>query len=76
MKEVARRIRVPETTYREWEYGRTIRGEPYVRIAETLGVSVHELLTGKRSGHREILRNLDGAEARLRRLRIQLQSFF
>ncbi|MBK8202439.1 MAG: helix-turn-helix transcriptional regulator [Bdellovibrionales bacterium] len=44
MREAARRIGVPESTYREWEYGRKIRGEPYLQIAKTFGVSIEELL--------------------------------
>lgn len=44
MRDLARLIDVPETTYREWEYGRAIRGEPYVKIARALGVSLEDLL--------------------------------
>lgn len=44
MRELARLINVPETTYREWEYGRAIRGEPYVKLARALGVSLEDLL--------------------------------
>lgn len=46
-KEVARRIGKPETTYREWEYGRAIQGEkPYVALSKVYGISVYELLGG------------------------------
>jgi len=44
MRDLARLINVPETTYREWEYGRAIRGEPYVKLARALGVSLEDLL--------------------------------
>ena len=40
MREAAHRTGVPETTYREWEYGRQIRGEPYRKIAEAFNISV------------------------------------
>ena len=43
MREAARRIGVPESTYREWEYGRKIRGEPYVKIAKAFGITLSEL---------------------------------
>jgi transcriptional regulator with XRE-family HTH domain len=43
---MARAIGVPASTYREWEYGRAIRGEPYVKMAEVLKVSLYELITG------------------------------
>ena len=49
IRETARLIDVPETTYREWEYGRSIRGEPYLKIAKAFGVSLNELLGDSRS---------------------------
>jgi transcriptional regulator with XRE-family HTH domain len=44
--DVAKAINVPPSTYREWEYGRTIRGEPYLKLANVLDVSLYELMTG------------------------------
>ena len=46
IEEVSKKIGVPASTYREWESGRAIQGEPYLKIAEVFGVSVHELLSG------------------------------
>lgn len=47
-KEVAKALKVPLSTYKEWEYGRRIQGEHvYVALAETLGVSIKGLLTGR-----------------------------
>ena len=43
VKEVARHVGVAESTYRDWEYGRMIKGEPYLKIAEVLGVSLSSL---------------------------------
>ena len=44
MREAARLIDVPETTYREWEYGRLIRGhEAYLKIAKGFNISLDEL---------------------------------
>ena len=45
-KEVAQAAGVAVSTYREWEYGRAIQGEPYVALSRVLGVSLLELLTG------------------------------
>jgi len=42
-REVARRIGVPESTYREWEYGNAIQGEPYPKISKAFGVTLDEL---------------------------------
>lgn len=51
MRQAAQLVGVPESTYREWEYGRKIRGvEPYIKIAQAFGVSLDELL-GARSTH-------------------------
>jgi hypothetical protein len=30
--------------YRDWEYGRAVTGEPYVKIAKAFGVSLNWLL--------------------------------
>jgi transcriptional regulator with XRE-family HTH domain len=73
--EMARQIRVPMTTYREWEYGRSIKGEPYLAIAKVLEVGVYELLCGEKvSSKRELLETLDGAVDSLQRLRADLLS--
>lgn len=40
----AQLINVAPSTYREWEKGRAITGNPYVELAEVLGVSVYEIL--------------------------------
>ena len=46
-KDVAKALKVPLSTYKEWEYGRRIQGEQiYVALAETLNVTVRALLTG------------------------------
>jgi transcriptional regulator with XRE-family HTH domain len=50
MRETAKLIGIPETTYREWEYGRSIRGEPYLKIAEAFGVSLEDLLGSPKRG--------------------------
>lgn len=44
VKDVADQLGVAESTYRDWEYGRAIKGEPYVKLAEVFGVSLSELL--------------------------------
>jgi transcriptional regulator with XRE-family HTH domain len=42
-REAARRIGVSESTYRAWEYGNAIQGEPYPQIAKSFGISLDEL---------------------------------
>src|SRR5882762_1035006 len=38
LREVAAAICVPLTTYREWEYGRAIRGEHMIKLEKGFGV--------------------------------------
>jgi transcriptional regulator with XRE-family HTH domain len=47
MAQVARKLAISKSTYRDWEYGVAIRGEPYVHLATILRISVLELLTGE-----------------------------
>jgi len=42
-KEAAKLIDVPESTYKDWENGAAIRGEPYPQIAKVFGVTLDEL---------------------------------
>ena len=43
-KQVAERIGVSPSTYRDWEQGKSISGEPYNRIAELFQVSLNYLM--------------------------------
>lgn len=44
LKHASQLIGVPESIYREWEYGRQIRGhESYMKIAKAFGLSLDEL---------------------------------
>jgi transcriptional regulator with XRE-family HTH domain len=75
VKEIAAAIEVPVTTYREWEHGRSILGEPYEKIAEALGVTLEELITGKSPAHSEIINQCDEIQNRLASLRKNLVSY-
>lgn len=67
IKQVAGFVGVPLSTYREWEYGRAIQGEPYVKIAEVLSVSLSELMTGRKE-HSEVLAELEQIEKHVKNL--------
>ncbi len=41
--ECAEKIGVSPSTYRDWEQGRSITGEPYLKIAQNFNVSLSEL---------------------------------
>ena len=75
LKDMANRLGVPVSTYREWEYGRTIRGQPYMRMAEVLGVSVLELLTGKTPSNQSVFKEIKTIEKHLAMLKMELESF-
>lgn len=45
VKKVAEDIGVSESTYRDWENGRKISGEPYERIAKALNMPILKLIT-------------------------------
>ncbi len=76
MKAVADAIDVPLTTYREWEYGRAIQGEPYLKLAQIFGVSVFRLLGGSTAHEQNVSTLLDQIEENLRELRMKVQSLF
>lgn len=44
LKDVAAQVGVAESTYRDWENGRNIQGEPYIKIAKSLNISLGTLL--------------------------------
>lgn len=69
IKEVCEKIEVPQSTYREWEYGREIKGEPYVKIAHAFEVSLIELLTGEKPNPQKVFKILEMLEENLRDLR-------
>jgi transcriptional regulator with XRE-family HTH domain len=75
MKEMAKAVGVPESTYREWEYGRAIQGEPYIAIASVLEVTLQELLSGKKPNRVKVLEKIDQIEGHLRELRTEVTSF-
>lgn len=74
MREMARRVGVPETTYREWEVGRAIQGEPYVRMAQALEVSLTELLTGARPEQAQLLSEIEAMEEGFKQLKNKLNA--
>lgn len=65
VSECARALSVSPSTYREWEYGRSIIGEPYVKIAELFEVSLTDLFSTERS---EALNEIEMLESELERL--------
>lgn len=73
-KEVAENIHVPLTTYREWENGRKIVGEPYLGLSKLFGISVYELITGEKSKNFEAESSIRVIETELAKVRRYLSS--
>jgi transcriptional regulator with XRE-family HTH domain len=47
-REVAQALKIPLSTYKEWEYGRRVQGEGvYVKLSEVLEMNLRTLLTGE-----------------------------
>lgn len=74
VKEVAEQIKVPLTTYREWEHGRKIVGEPYVELARVFEVSVYEMITGEKTLSNDVIRSFELIEIELKKLKENLLS--
>lgn len=72
MKQVAEKIDVPVSTYRDWEYGRAIRGNPYLKLAQVLNVSLYELMTGEKPNYTKVSELLDRAETIIEEIRKEL----
>ncbi len=70
---VADFVGVAPSTYREWEEGRAIRGEPYDKLREVFGVSWAELMTGVEIDPHGILQRLNEIEEHVKRIRDLLQ---
>ena len=73
-KKVAQLIEVPESTYREWEYGRTIQGQPYVQLSKIFEISLLELFTGTSPQRADLIEQLSAIERQVRAVRGELRS--
>jgi transcriptional regulator with XRE-family HTH domain len=72
IEEVARQLNVSSSTYREWENGRAIQGEPYVKMRDLFQVSLEELLTGSKGDSTKALSELVAIEKHVTALRSEL----
>jgi len=74
IQQVCQMIDVPISTYREWEGGRQILGEPYVRIAQAFEVTLYHLLTGESSKTQNSMDLIEKIELDLKQLKRNLSS--
>jgi transcriptional regulator with XRE-family HTH domain len=73
-QQLAETAGIPVTTYREWENGRQILGEPYEKLAQALDVTLFELLTGRKPNRADLFIKLEEVEKTLGELRSHLGS--
>ncbi len=76
VKEMAALLNISISTYRDWEYGRSITGEPYMAMARVLEVSLEELLNGHKSTPDTLQKRLKDIQSQLKELSHELNSFF
>ncbi len=74
VKNVALALNIPTTTYREWENGRKIVGEPYIALAQLFKISVHELITGEIFTDNNVIASLDLVQNEISKIRQHLLS--
>ena len=72
--EMARRIEVPPSTYRDWESGRAAKFPPLLQISQVLAISVTELVTGQVEPTPQVLEEIEQIEKKLREIRLKLLS--
>lgn len=68
-KQVAERAGISSSTYRDWECGKKIKGEPYVELALALNVSITELFTEKKLVASKVQQNLREIECLVKSIR-------
>lgn len=73
-KAVAELIEVPESTYREWEYGRGMKLPPCQKICQVLGISLSELIVGEEPELSEVTHKLLEIEKSVHQIRVNLSS--
>lgn len=72
--QIARKLEVAVSTYRDWENGRAILGEPYVKLADIFGISLHRLMTGQEGDMKVVFDEIDLVKNSLYRLERELQA--
>lgn len=67
---VANAIGVAPSTYREWENGRAVTGQPYVKMANLFKVGLHELM-GISDPRSEVTAKLQELEKIIQEIRLR-----
>lgn len=71
VKDIASHVGVAESTYRDWENGRSIQGEPYFAIAEALQITLGELLgINQKEVTQNFLREIEKLQASVNSIKV------
>ena len=70
---MAEGLGVSESTYRSWEYGSPIRGEPYEDIAKFYGVSLNYILFGHNHGVERLKKQIQQLREELKKLQTEIE---
>ncbi|MCK5074466.1 MAG: helix-turn-helix transcriptional regulator [Bacteriovoracaceae bacterium] len=74
IREVSNKLCVAESTYRDWEQGREIKGEPYVKMSHFFDISLYELMTGDTGKVKPILDKVNHVKIILNKIQTELGS--
>lgn len=75
MTAFARMIGVPPSTYRTWEYGGAIQGEPYLKMAQVLEISLYELFAEEKPRSKDIFDLVEKIDVLSKQLKKELLPF-
>ena len=75
VKELSKMLSISASTYREWEYGRNITGNPYLKISSALEVSLNELFGVQTIKYKEVENAINEVKTRVNKLEKICKSF-
>ena len=77
VKDVSGFVGVADSTYRDWENGRKIQGEPYLQLAEILNMSLMQIFgVEKDINAQKLYLELIDIEDRVKNIRIRVNQLF
>lgn len=71
LSKAARLLGISQSTYRDWERGRAIKGEPYPKLADFYNITLAELF-GITESKNDISVELQLMEESIRRIRMRI----
>ncbi len=69
VRDISQKVGVAESTYRDWENGRSIQGEPYMKIANALNMNILDLLEIEKTSIGKVIADIDAIENHVKNIR-------